>query len=294
MRLPGLASILVAVGSTVSLAVGGCTLLTDLEGLSGPSAEPGDAGPGADARTDGGGGGDGASPPLDAAVADGASPYVAAVLADGPVAYYPLDETTGTTARDVVAGKNGTWVGKALLGVGAVVGVGAQLDGESTRLEMPAGSFGFAGKVPYTIEVWMNPAVVGTAVRFLLDQGARNGPSGGYQIYLNNDFFLCSRAGTDGGADGYGNITPVLPGQFTHIAMTYDGTQVNLYANGSSKGPANGVLAIPSAADGRLVFGDSVGGQFFKLAALIDEIAIYDKALSEERIRAHFDAARPK
>lgn len=284
------AVIVIAAVAAVSGAEG-CSLLTDLSGLSEPGSAPtpGDAGA-PDARADGAT--DGAAPTIDAALPDASAAYVAAVLADAPIAYYPLEESSGTIARDVVGGKDGTWVGTAKLGVPGAVGAGASFDGQSTRLEMPTGSFGFAGRVPYTIEVWLNPAVVGTNVRFVLDQGSRSALSGGYQIYFNNDFFLCSRS-TNTDADGYGTIIPLPPAQFAHLAMTYDGEHVHLYANGASRGPANGVLAIPALTDGLLVFGDSAGGQFFKLAGVLDEIAIYDKALSQARVLAHYQA-RPR
>jgi len=291
---PALARRTTVAVAMASLAAG-CSLLTDLSGLSdsaGTSTPPGaEGGTPADARADGALT-DAASPLPDAALPDGGAAYVAAILADSPLAYYPLEESSGSIATDVVGGKNATWIGGVKLGVAGAVGAGASLDGQSTRLEMPVGSFGFAGKVPYTIEVWLNPAIVGSNVRFVLDQGSRNAPSGGYQIYFNNDFFLCSRS-SDAGADGYGNITPPPVGQFVHLAMTYDGDHVYLYANGEARGPANGVLAIPTLQDGILVFGDSAVGQFFKLAGVLDEIAIYDKALSQARVLAHYQA-RPR
>lgn len=274
--------------AVAGVALAGCSLFTDLSGFSEPANEL-DArapAPEADAAPDA------APDAADGAASDGGSAYVAAVLADGPIAYYPLDDASGTSARDVVGGKNGAWVGKSALAVQGAVGTGALFDGATTRLEMPAGSFGFTGKVPYTIELWLSVSAVGTAVRFLLDYAAGADDSAGYRIYFNNDFFLCSRADA-AGADGYGSITPIAPSAFVHLAMTYDGAQVHLYANGSSNGPANGNRALPSIANGRLVFGDSAGGQFFKLAGVLDEIAIYDKALPAARVAAHYAARAP-
>jgi hypothetical protein len=64
------------------------------------------------------------------------SAYETAVLADGPLGYWPLDETYGTTMRDLSThGRNGTYVSgttsqSGSIEVGAITVPGLRLDGE--------------------------------------------------------------------------------------------------------------------------------------------------------------------
>lgn len=279
------------VATAAALVVGaGCSLLTDLSGYAEP---PRGDDAGAEAASDGSPRpADSGATPFDAASApDGGGAYVAAVLADAPIAYYPLEETGGTTAKDVLGGKDAQWVGPVKLGVPGKVGSGALFDGEATRLELPTGAFGFGGNVPYSVEVWLRSDIGDGQVRFVLDQGRSAAGSGGYTIYFNEDFFLCSRKDGDGGSDGYSNIPPPPVGRLVHLVYTYDGSKARLYVDGVNSQVGNGPGAIPAYADGRVVFGDSVGGQFFKLKGLLDEIAFYDAALPEARVQAHFAAA---
>ena len=49
-----------------------------------------------------------------------ATPYEAAVQAHHPVCYYPLNETSGTTAAELINGDNGTYEANATLGQAGV------------------------------------------------------------------------------------------------------------------------------------------------------------------------------
>ena len=76
-----------------------------------------------------------------------------------------------------------------------------------------------------------------------------------------------------------------------HIVGVYTGTAMRLYLDGtlvgsSSDGRAAKVKQTPL----RIAYGYAGGdGALF---GDIDEIAIYEKALGDERIRAHFEAAK--
>jgi hypothetical protein len=84
-----------------------------------------------------------------------------------------------------------------------------------------------------------------------------------------------------------------VAGRFAHLVMAYDGALMRLYVDGVLRDTANGLLDVPNSPDARLVFGDRVQGTFYKLHGVLDEIAIYDHALSPARVAAHFAAAGP-
>lgn len=261
----------------------------DSSNLTGGSA----ADPSRDAGVDGatasdGGSGDG-SGPRDGGGADAGSAYANAVLADGPIAYFPLEDSTGVRARDVVGGHDGVWEGKVDLTVAGAIGRGAFLDGETTRLVLPAGQFGFPGKAPYSIELWLRADTVDGVVRRIFDQGGSAG-KGGYTLYFTNTFLLGSRTDSGGTDDGYAANTPPTTGSLRHYVLTYDGGAARLYRDGVSGEVASSLVSLPTVAGSRLVFGDMAGGQFFKLRGMLDEIAIYDRALTAAQVLSHFEA----
>jgi len=85
--------------------------------------------------------------------------------------------------------------------------------------------------------------------------------------------------------------TPMTSGVWYHLAGTYDGRVVRLYANGklvAAQG-APGGTENHGAAPGVIIsyFGDPRGQG---MDGLLDEAALYSRALSDEEIQAHFAA----
>lgn len=83
--------------------------------------------------------------------------------------------------------------------------------------------------------------------------------------------------------------------QWTYFAATYDGSGLSIYVNGVcetqtayTKGifPGTGDLRIGAAVL------DAVGGMLYPFAGRIDELAIYNRALSRAEIRAIYNSGR--
>ena len=92
-----------------------------------------------------------------------------------------------------------------------------------------------------------------------------------------------------------GGGAPVTAGQWHHIAATYDGAKLQLYVDGRPWGNpmAEHGFIVPmlpgsfleiGAEDGRTTCPDCAGNRYFK--GLIDEAAIYNRALSAAEIQA--------
>ena len=86
--------------------------------------------------------------------------YAAAVVARNPLAYWPLAETNGPVAYDVVGGYNGTYVGGVTLAQPGVTNVGfvpagtaALLDGTSGYVKVPNGPFNITNAI--TTMAWV-------------------------------------------------------------------------------------------------------------------------------------------
>ncbi|MCX6924670.1 MAG: hypothetical protein NT154_15865 [Verrucomicrobia bacterium] len=124
----------------------------------------------------------------------------------------------------------------------------------------------------------------------------------GYSAGMGVIFFI----GADGGAqmapplwlntaDANGGGAPVSPGQWHHIAGTYDGTKLQLYVDGRPQGRPNyhtgpmppmerGNFVSIGSEQGRTLEPQITRTRYFQ--GLIDEVAIYNRALSAEEIAA--------
>ena len=69
-----------------------------------------------------------------------------------------------------------------------------------------------------------------------------------------------------------------------HVAVTYDGTAIEVFVNGVSDGTANAAnLSLPTVGS---IGGhdDGAGGDEDNLLGAIDELTIYDRALSADEL----------
>lgn len=217
------------------------------------------------------------------------SPYAAAVLEDAPILYYRLGE--GTTAGPVVdlsvAPRNATVKGKVKAGVPSAIvndpDTAFHFDGTTGAVFLPDGPT-FAGTMPYTVEAWVQPtSFVGGRV-FAACQAA---PNGGWAIYFDNDAKPHFERQTTLGTDG---ITgPAVTGTgFTHLVGTFDGTTQRLYVDGVFATAAPSTQVNPGSFGVPFVIGaNGATAEINQFEGDIDEVAIYDHVLSEQRIRLH-------
>jgi hypothetical protein len=138
-----------------------------------------------------------------------------------------------------------------------------------------------------TIETWINPTAPGAADNPIIVKGDLS--SGGSQPYSilfvnvaagdNRIIFRVGNTSTFDSLVGNGNI-PL--NTYTHIAVTYDGTTMKLFINGtldSSKTTAIGNLNQNSLAL-------HIGGGASDFAGAIDELKIYNHALLQTEIQS--------
>ncbi len=240
------------------------------------------------------------------------SAYAAAVLADGPLAYWRLDDAPGKAALDSTGnGHGGAFQGGVTLGVpGALADPAdraANFDGTTASLLIGLGvAVGGEGTATgsFTYELWFRPTQLAAGARILsreyLDTDAASS-SNGTEIAIS---------GTDaGGVSGFmfrqyagGNVERMvastqLPSTttFTYAVVVYDSLQkgLTLYVDGAvvdSNHPNLTQGYIPAVAE--LSWGaTSIPLESF-FAGDLDELAVYDKALTVAQVQAHYFAAR--
>lgn len=284
-----------AAASLALVGAGASCAFWDLDGFTG-SAQPDEAGTrDATDATD-------ATSVTDASDADPGktdatvSRYQEEVLADRPLAYYRFDDAPGTVAKDSSGNaKDGVFVGSGI--VFGVAGATRDVPNRAVRFGasgskgyMRVGDeFKFPGKAPYTIEAWLAwvPTATFSAVCTRLDRGDAD-PFAGYILQITptgQAQFLRVEPGFPATAM---QTPPAFTGTFfTHVVVTYDSQDAAFYLNGSKVMTIRSAFSTTGAQAPFLVAADSeLDGNAF--VGMIDELAIYDGALSPTRISAHY------
>lgn len=190
------------------------------------------------------------------------------------VGLYHLDETAGTTAADSSPYANhGTLFNGAAWTTGKIGGA-LDLDGVNDYATLPPNMINPAETTSgFSAAAWVKLRASSGAVQLILQQDGATG-----RIWLN-------RRG-DGALETYlGGIatisTGTIPvGVWTHVAVTYDGTNVRLWLNGNLE--ATNAVTAEAATDRLIVGADKTFGQLWN--GQIDELTIYNRKLPQPDI----------
>jgi hypothetical protein len=133
-----------------------------------------------------------------------------------------LDENSGTTAHDSLLNNDGTIYGATW--TTGKIGSALSYDGVDDYVSVASVS-GLSGNTPHSIEAWVKVNSLPSNRAWILLLG--NEGVGSHHWLIN------SQGGTQFGVWGGGQTQPTLPvGQWTHIAITFDGTTLKSYVNG--------------------------------------------------------------
>jgi hypothetical protein len=224
--------------------------------------------------------------------------------AEGLVAAFAFDEAIGTDALDSSpVARDGTI--RQATRVPGRFGGALSFDGvndwvtvtdvANSKLDLTTGM---------TLEAWVNPTQMsGWETVMMKERGAGGAGLLAYALYAHDG--AAGAAGAGARPSSYLRTNPVasttdrrvaastgvLPlNTWTHIASTYDGANFRFYVNGVLVGTTPGGGSI-NVANGALRIGgnNSSVGEFFN--GLIDEVRVYNRALSAAEIAA--DMVRP-
>jgi len=164
-----------------------------------------------------------------------------------------------------------------------------------TNLSLALPACGDIGAGDFSIDFWINPTSFESGVVSILDKRKLSGSYFGYQVFLyNNKVGLQMDNGR--GYQNYGSDITVFPNQWTHVAITV-ARQSNprnelsggiIWVNGVMAArftPTQGSLTSPANLN---IGGDNLGGS--KYSGLLDELAIYNRALTFAEVRSVFVA----
>jgi Concanavalin A-like lectin/glucanases superfamily/Pectate lyase superfamily protein/Fibronectin type III domain/Abnormal spindle-like microcephaly-assoc'd, ASPM-SPD-2-Hydin len=208
-------------------------------------------------------------------------------VSSGLVGWWPLDEGTGLVAHDISGqGNNGTWSGTpsspsgTYYTTGVVGPYAGYFDGSDDSVTVGTQPiYEFTG--PFTLSAWVNTVASGTILSM------QNGGDNGYNLGINFGVIrFCVYANTTQNCAGGGSY-PLSSPAWTYFTAVFDGSNISVYANGaflaSSPAPA------PTASTGPLAFGVAQRGGYSDFIGSLDDIRIYNRALSANEISSLYN-----
>lgn len=207
----------------------------------------------------------------------------------GMVAWYPAEGN----ASDIKGGNNGTPRANTAYAAGKV-GQAFQFstfNGSATTQVNVTDSPSLRLSNALTIDAWINPTAPGVADNPILVKGnLSSGNSQPYSILFVNagagDNRIIFRVGNNSTFDGVGSNSNIPLNSYTHIAVTYDGTTMSIYVNGALD--ASKTTTIGTLNQNNLPL--TIGGGSADFAGAVDELEIYNRALSQTEIQSIYNA----
>jgi parallel beta-helix repeat protein len=207
----------------------------------------------------------------------------------GLVAYWNFDEGSGTVLHDQAGSNDGTINGATWKPTGGISGGALSFDGDNDYVQ-------FTNPVrntpPYTVAIWVKTAGL-NAIRYAISNGGQTDNS--YGFYFDEE--LSKGTVWQWGVrnqSGYGNYARQSGAttDWTFLCGVWDGTltanAVKLYVNGVLAGQSTaGACEVGSADDLRI--GAPSNALDWMWLGLIDEVRIYDIALSAAEIDSLYD-----
>lgn len=204
----------------------------------------------------------------------------------GPTAYYRLDEASGTMATDSAGGNNGTYLAAPAPSTTVNAPPITYADPRSysfngTTQAVTAPNFG--SFTNFTVAVWVNRSGTTAARQSIVS----------YKENSSNGFVLClNENGSSEFARIWVNVTPggwlfkenaaaVPQGGWTHLAGSYDGSNIRLYVNGTEVTPATAAAGVMTntGTDVLGIAGRNTFNQHW-FPGLVDDVRIYSRALT--------------
>jgi hypothetical protein len=221
--------------------------------------------------------------------------YGDVVRQDGPVRWLRLDERAGATlAADSSGGPDAQVHGSPLWEQpGAIAGstrTALRLDGVDTSVAL-AGPLGLVGEAPFSVEAWMRPLSVSEQNLFIFGNavGAET-ERDGYNLVVSMSGKV-ALARWSNGSYGEARGAPVSEDEWHHVVGTFDGAVLRIYLDGVQGEPGEELLLVDDESVSPTFGAPSANGHPF-FEGWLDELAVYDEALTPERVSAHHAAGR--
>lgn len=211
-------------------------------------------------------------------------------LQDGLVAHWTFDEGSGTIAYDSAGNNDGTIYGAAW--TTGKLGDALSFDGINDYVQTPNNQSQQISTNQITVSAWikLNSDVVNTQWRIVCKQETGNCAWGleisgkGYGSSTGNQILFHD---SDGSTTWYNcqSATHLNDEQWYHIVATDDEGAVRIYLNGLLDTLNNkGAGGIPPQINAPITISKTNPGSQFFFNGLIDDVRIYNRALTEQEV----------
>jgi hypothetical protein len=228
------------------------------------------------------------------AVASGPSFYASVIKTDGPVAYYRLNEASGTVASDSSGhGHNGTYNGTVALSQGPLLTSDANANGVSFGSGYMTEQATWTNQA-VTAECWTKPTAADVDVNAsprIMGNAWADHTSAGFMLYINQ-----GKPGFWAGWKSTYGTTALSAGTVYHLVGTYSSSAGNtLYVNGTQVANSPGTGPNPQKGDSPTTYVgalNAVGGSGITahFQGEIADCAVYDHAVTPLQVANHYKA----
>jgi hypothetical protein len=212
-------------------------------------------------------------------------------MGDPSLAHWPLDETSGQVAADVVGGYDGTLVGGPVWQPdGGRIGGALEFDGVDDYVDI--GAIDFVGENGMTVALWLRPQAFNGDSRLISKATGTAEQDHYWMVSTYLDTRLRFRLKAGGGTSTLFTGQNVLDiGEWYHVACTYDQNEMRIYGNGTlvASMPKTGVIDMNPAVTAA-IGAQPPGAGSNAFAGTIDDVRLFLVALNEPEIA---DLAEP-
>lgn len=197
----------------------------------------------------------------------------------GLVAAYSFNEGTGTTVGDTSGNNNNGTIAGATWSTAGHAGNALSFDGANDMVSITDSAS--LDVIRVTLMAWVRPTSLSGWRSVILKERGTDGLA--YGLYAHDNAPRPSAYVNVSNLDREVQGTSALPlNTWTHLTMTYDGTSIRLYVNGTLTATRAQTGNITVSAQKLAIGGNTPWGEFF--AGLIDDVRIYNRALSAAEI----------
>jgi len=209
--------------------------------------------------------------------------------------YYTLDETTGpfanfTGATSATCTNCPTAAGGKVNGAQYFDGVNDQVDvADDGTFDWPAGS-------NFSIEFWMNSTDGASGNDVIVGRQGPTHPNPHIWVGIQDTgdkalFVVFDSSGSNGGNNNWPNgIIDMTDGLWHHVVAVKDSTHIRIYVDGSEKGSVAKSYPNGFGSTTNLNIGYLNLSPYYRYTGLLDEVAIYNRALTLPEIVDHYNS----
>ncbi len=202
-------------------------------------------------------------------------------VAQSLVLNYNFNADAGNTVKDSSSYKNdGTLNGQPLVTSGCVNGNCYNFDRNNDYIRAPNL---LSSNQPFTAMAWIKATETTSSWKSVFGEGCS-----GFDLTINYATIKFGR--NCGGANGRFYDGPTISANvWYHLAIVYDGTNVDLYKDGTRI--TGGTIILDHTGQNFCVGSYNCNSELFN--GLIDEVRIYNRALSQQEIQSYYNANKP-